>query len=191
MSLNFNDAERQDDLIPSGTVARVMLKIRAGGYDDPTGQWPRGFTTRGKTGAVWLDCEYVILAGPYAKRRVWGKIGLHSPKGDAWRNMGRKFMRAMLESARGIMPKDMSPEAVQARTIGDLTDLNGLEFVARIDIEEGAAGYDDKNTIQAAVTPNQKAYAEAMGEGSTPNGAATPSGASTSSAPASAPGWLD
>ena len=76
--------------------------------------------------------------------------------------MGRSFVRGMLNSARGISDKDMSPEAQAARRIGGFADLDGIEFVARIDVGTDANG-DDKNEIRSAVTPDHKDYAQIMG----------------------------
>ncbi|MFC0210735.1 hypothetical protein, partial [Chelativorans intermedius] len=41
-------------------------------------------------------------------------------------------------------------------------DLDGLEFVARIDIGTDAMG-EEKNEIRAAVTPDHRDYAQVMG----------------------------
>ncbi len=48
-------------------------------------------------GAVYLACEFVVLEGPFAKRKVWSMIGLYSPKGPEWGNIGRSFLRAILK----------------------------------------------------------------------------------------------
>ena len=58
------------------------------------------------TGAVYLDAEYTVLEGPYARRKVWSLIGLYSPKGPDWANMGRGLIRGILNSARGVSDKD-------------------------------------------------------------------------------------
>ncbi|MFC3119424.1 hypothetical protein ACFOHS_19180 [Jhaorihella thermophila] len=68
----------------------------------------------------------------------------------------------MLNSARGISDKDQSPQAQAARRIGGFADLDGLEFVARIDIGTDAMG-EEKNEIRAAVTPDHRDYAQIMG----------------------------
>jgi hypothetical protein len=93
---------------------------------------------------------------------VFSLMGLHSPNGPNWANMGRSLVRGILNSARGISDKDNSPEAQAARRIGGLADLDGLEFVARIDIGSDASG-DDKNEIRSAVTPDHRDYAQLMG----------------------------
>lgn len=54
--------------------------------------------------------------------------------------MGLTFIRAALNSARNVHPADNSPQAQAARRISGFADLDGLEFAARIDIEEGRLG---------------------------------------------------
>ncbi|SFC00399.1 hypothetical protein [Tropicimonas isoalkanivorans] len=159
---DFNDAQSNTNLIPKGTLAKVRLTIRPGGFDDPSQGWTGGYATRGSTGAVYLNGEFTVLEGPYARRKIFTLIGLHSPKGPDWANMGRSLVRGMLNSARGISDKDTSPEAQAARRINGFADLDGLEFVARIDIGSDAMG-EDKNEIRAAVTPDHRDYAQVMG----------------------------
>jgi hypothetical protein len=164
---DFNDAQSNANVIPKGTLAKVRLSIRPGGFDDPAQGWTGGFAKRGATGAVYLDAEYTVLEGPYARRKIWSMIGLYSPKGPDWANMGRSLIRGILNSARGISDKDKSPEAQTRRRIAGFQELDGLEFVARIDIGSDTNG-EDKNEIRAAVTPDHRDYAARMGHPSVP-----------------------
>jgi hypothetical protein len=159
---DFNDAKAVVTLIPKGTVAKVRLTIRPGGYDDPDQGWTGSYATRGSTGSIYLNCEYTILEGPYARRKVFGLIGLFSPKGPDWGNMGRAFVRGLLNSAHGLSDRDISPQAQVARRIASFADLDGLEFVARIDVGTDASG-DERNEIRTAVTPDHRGYADIMG----------------------------
>jgi hypothetical protein len=159
---DYNDAKANPNLIPKGTLARMRLSIRPGGFDDAGQGWTGGYATRGSTGAVYLNGEFTVLEGPYAKRKIWTLIGLYSPKGPDWANMGRSLIRGMLNSARGLSDKDVSPQAQAARRISGFADLDGLEFVARIDIGTDTNG-DEKNEIRGAVTPDHKDYAQVMG----------------------------
>ncbi len=177
---DFNDAEAQTgfDLIPKGTLVKVRLSIKPGGFDEPAQGWTGGWATLSEqTGSVYLNAEFVVLDGPYVKRKLWSLIGLYSPKGDEWTNMGRSFIRAMLNSARGIDPKDASPQAQLARRIAHFGELDGLEFVGRVDIEQDSRG-DDKNTIRQAVEPGHKDYAALMA-----GGVAGPAGTVSQAAP--------
>ena len=180
---DFNDAEDQREfaLIPPKTLAKVIMTIRPGGYDDASQGWTGGYATRSdKTGAVYLNAKFTILEGPFAKRVVFGMIGLYSPKGPDWTNMGRSFLRAILNSARGIHPADQTPQAQTARRIRGFADLDGIEFVVRIDVEKDQNG-EDKNVVKAAIQPDSKEYAALMGAVSR---APVPSGGFSSSAPA-------
>jgi len=163
---DFNDAQTNTNLIPKGTLAKVRLTIRPGGFDDPSQGWTGGYATRGSTGSVYLNGEFTVLEGQYARRKIFTLIGLHSPKGPDWANMGRAFIRGMLNSARGLSDKDQSEVAQVARRISGFADLDGLEFVARIDIGTDTNG-DDKNEVRAAVTPDHKEYAAIMGAAGT------------------------
>ena len=165
---DFNDAESQTsyDLMPKGTVVPVRMTLKPGGYDDPSQGWTGGYATRNETsGSVYLNAEFIITEGPFAKRKVWSLIGLLSLKGPEWGNMGRSFVRGVLNSARGLSDKDNSPQAQTARRIQGFADLDGIEFLAKIDVGKDANG-DPKNEIKFAITPNQKdwdAYVQSGG----------------------------
>lgn len=172
---DYNDAKQNHNLIPKGTLARLRLTIRPGGFDDPSQGWTGGYATRGNSGAVYLNGEFTVLEGPYAKRKIFTLIGLYSPKGPDWANMGRGLIRGILNSARGISDKDVSPEAQAARRISGFADLDGLEFVGRIDVGTDASG-EEKNEIRGAVTPDHRDYAQLMGRHAAPAGFAAPTG---------------
>ena len=160
---DFNSAQGNTNLIPKGTLIKVRLTIRPGGFDDESQGWTGGYAKRSATGAVYLDAEYTVLEGPFAKRKIWSLIGLYSPKGPDWGNMGRSRVRGILNSARGISDKDVSPEAQMKRRIAGFVDLDGLECVVRADLGTDTNG-DDKNEVRSAVTPDHKDYAGIMGQ---------------------------
>src|SRR5512134_1470116 len=85
---DFNDAQNTS-IMPKGEIVKVRTVIRPGGYDDPAQGWTGGYATRGDSGAVYLNAEFTVLEGPYARRKIFTLIGLHSPKGPEWANMGR------------------------------------------------------------------------------------------------------
>ena len=196
---DFNDAEEQRsyEAIPKGTIAPVRMTIKPGGYDDPSQGWTGAYATRNETtGSIYLNTEFVLLEGPHARRRVWSLIGLLSPKGPAWGNMGRSLVRGILNSACGLSEKDTSPQAQAIRRIDGLHVLDGIEFLARIDI--GKDENDNlKNEIRFAVTPNHKdwqAFLEAGGQwrpnaagANTPPQNARPGATGAAQAPAAAP----
>lgn len=162
---DFNDAEQQQgfDLIPKGTLIPVRMVLKPGGYDDPSQGWVGGYASESfETGSVYLAAEFVVTGGEHAKRKLWTNVGLHSPKGPTWAQMGRSFVRAALNSARNIHPQDTSPQAVAARRIQGFHELDGLEFIARVDVEKDPKG-EDRNVIRLAVEPDHPEYARIKG----------------------------
>jgi len=168
---DFNDAEPQmgpiGELIPDGTFARLKLKIRPGGVD---GAVPadKGLLRSAKSGdAKMLDCELIVMSGPYARKRLWQNFTVAGGKTDdkgqsiAWK-ISKSTFRAMIESATGIDPKDMSDAAKQKRTIQSLSQLQGIEFAARIMIEPGEPGYRDQNRLANVVIRGEPNYEAIM-----------------------------
>ncbi len=162
---DYNDAEQQQgfDLIPKGTIVPVRMTLKPGGHDDPAQGWTGGYATESfDTGSVYLACEFVVTGGPFAKRKMWSNVGLHSRKGPTWGQMGRSFIRAALNSSRNVHPQDNTPQAAGARRINGFADLDGIEFIARVDVEKDAKG-EDRNVVKVAVEPDHKDYAALMG----------------------------
>lgn len=160
---DFNDAESQQsgfDLIPKGTVVPVRMTIKPGGHDDHSQGWTGGYATQSfETGAVYLAGEFIVTAGPFAKRKLWSNVGLFSQKGPTWAGMGRTFIRAALNSSRNVHPQDNSAQAAAARRINGFSDLDGIEFVVRVDVEKDNRG-DDRNVIKTVVEPDHKDYGQ-------------------------------
>ena len=162
---DFNSASEPAsfELIPKGTLVRVRMTIRPGGFDDASQGWTGGYATKSSsTGSVYLNCEFVVTDGEFARRKMWSLIGLHSPKGPEWANMGRTMVKAILNSARNVLPADSSQAAQNARRISGFADLDGIEFLGKVDWDNDQTG-QDKAVIKTAVTPEHKDYAAAMG----------------------------
>ena len=174
---DFNSAERQQsfELIPAGTIVPLIMVIKPGGSGD--GGW---LTASKNSDAMMLNCEFTVTEGSFAKRKVFQYMvlsgGKQNDKGESIAgNITRSTLRAMLESARGILPEDMSDTAVNKRRIAGWQDFNGLCFVAKIGVEKGQGGYQDKNKIQAVITPDMKDYAPAPQVAAPTPAAAAPS----------------
>ena len=161
---DFNDAEEPMSLglIPKGTLVKTCLSIMPGGYDDETQGWTGGYATRSRQSeAVYLNCKFIIMAGEYAKRHLFHMIGLHSVKGPIWADMGRTFIKSLLNSAKGIQPSDESPQAKQARIIQSFADLEGLVCVLKVGVELDSQDHE-RNRVQAVITPDHPQYKTLM-----------------------------
>jgi hypothetical protein len=155
-TLDLNDAgpQRSFDLIPAGTIATVQMIIRMGGAGED------GWLTRSKDGGCEMfDCEFIVVDGEFAKRKIWQMLVLtgttdgHAKAAE----ISRGFLRGVLESARNIKPNDTS-EAAQGKRKADIGDFNNLRFIARIGIEKSKnPDFPDKNRLEA-VTPDQRQW---------------------------------
>jgi len=173
MALDFNDAEEQRSgvLIPDGTFVKASLHIRPGGASlanqDPldTGL----FKASDKSDAIMLDCEFTVLQGQYAHRKWWELMtiagGSLDEKGvsKGW-NMTKSRIRAMLESALALDPKDMSDQTKIRRQIPNFKFIDGMPFYCKLTVEPGGdkpggGKYSDKNVIDRIIIPGDAEYA--------------------------------
>jgi hypothetical protein len=154
--------QRSDELIPAGTIATLQLHIRPGHAGEG------GLLTRSKDGTCeMLDLEFIVVDRPHIKRKLWERyvlVGTTAGQEEAVK-ISRGKLRAIIESARGIKPDDMSEQARKARTV-ELRDFDGLRFIARIGIEKGGPrndgrgeNYADRNVIAQIITPDKKGWA--------------------------------
>jgi hypothetical protein len=161
--MNFNDAsggQRSFDLIPAGTVVILQMNIRPGGAgSDGDAGWLR-LAADGNSEAV--DCEFTVVSPPeYAKRKLWALLtvaGIAPGHAEAAR-ISRELLCAILESARGVLPKDLSEAAQAARNV-DWNAFQYLRFVARLGVKPAQGQYPAKNIILEAITPDRKAWTQ-------------------------------
>lgn len=159
MAFDFNNAQEQREggLIADGTVAVVHMTVRPGNAGEG------GWLKRSKNGdSQAMDCEFTVVEGPFAKRKFWSLFTVEgTTEGHAKAaEISASRLRGILESAKGIRPDDESDAAKAARRVNSWGDFDGMRFVAKIGIEKAkeGSGYKDKNTLDAAVTPDRKAW---------------------------------
>jgi hypothetical protein len=85
----------------------------------------------------------------------------------------RSRLRAILESARGIKPQDVSEAAKKARR-AELRDFERIRFMAELGIEKGKDGYRDKNILHRVITPDHKKWRQIEQNPGDPVGQPTP-----------------
>lgn len=166
--MDFSTAAPQQNfsLIPAGTIVKVMMTIQPGNYADKDKGWTTEYVSEGRSGAKFLKGEFEVLTGEFQGRKIWSLIGLYSPKGPTYEEMGRTFMRSLLESARNILPADQSPEANIKRRAEGFKSLTGIPFLVEVGMGSKQDG-SDKNEIKRVITPSYPRYSELMGLGNT------------------------
>jgi hypothetical protein len=189
---DYNDADQQrsGELIPEKTVCKLMMTIRPGNAG------PEGWLTdSASSDAQYLNAEFTVLEGPFVNRKLWQNMvvsgGKQNEKGQSIAGeITRSTLRAMLESARNIQPTDMSEAACVKRRVQSFSEFDQMIFVAKIGIEKGKDGYQDKNKIAVVITPDKKEYQAVMSEWAVSEVAPSPFGGGSAQGGISpAPSW--
>jgi hypothetical protein len=169
---DMNDAEpqRSGEPIPDGTFAKVTMALRPGGIDGQS-EIDKGLLKASNTvgsDVLNLDCEFTIVEGPHAKRKFWQTLTASGGKVDekgvsiSWK-ITKSTIRAMIDSALGLNPEDMSEAAKQKRVLRGLADLNGITFVAKIKVEpSNDPRYGDANKLARVILPTEKEWQAVM-----------------------------
>jgi hypothetical protein len=147
------------ELIPEGTAATVSIHIRAGGVGED------GMLKRSAKGdCEMLHLEFTVLDGTYKGRKFWEYLILEG-ESEGQKKMPASSigtLKAILDSALGLKPDDVSPEARAKRTV-ELRQFEGMSFIAKVGIEKGGpkkdgGNYDDKNTLAGVITRDKKEW---------------------------------
>jgi hypothetical protein len=156
-NLDFNTADEQRvfDIIPNGTICTLQMTVRPGGAGD--GGWLKMSKAGGSEA---LDCEFIVVDGEFAKRRLWQLYTLQgtTPGHAEAGKISRNILRAILESARGIEPSDISEAAQAARKASSWGDFANIRFLAKVGVQAARDGYDAKNTIKEVITPDRSCW---------------------------------
>jgi len=165
---DLNDAQPQmapvGDLIPDGTFAKLKMTIRPGGTNGSTPIDAGLLKASQSSDAKLLDCEFTVVAGPYARRKFWQNFTVAGGKLDekgqskGW-NISKATFRAMVDSALGLDPRDESAAAKAKRVFQGLKQLDGIVVAARIMVEPASdPQYRDANKLANVVLPGEPQY---------------------------------
>ena len=200
MSFDMNDAEPQKngELIQDGTFAKVTMTLRPGGTDGQ-GEIDRGLLKASAapgSDVLMLDAEFTLVEGPQARRKFWQMFTVAGGKLDeqgqsiGWK-ISKSSLRAMIDSALGLDPHDMSEAAKAKRILRGLGDLNGITFVAKIKVEASDdPRYAPSNKLDRVVVPNEPEWRKVMdGEVLAPSPSTRARSKAAPSTPAPQPAW--
>jgi len=172
MTFDMNDVAPQQsgDLIPDGTFAKVTMSIRKGGVDGMS-EVDRGLlksSNQPGSDVRMVDAEFTVAEGTFARRKFWQNFTVQGGKLDeqgqsiGWKISKSQF-RAMIDSALGLNPEDMSEAAKAKRVLRGLADLDGITFVAKIQVEPNRnPAYKDANKLDHVVLPTAPEWQRVM-----------------------------
>ena len=185
-----NTGSTSFDLIPAGTLAKVVIIVKEIKHSQ-------------STGAKFIDLEMVIDGGKFDRRRVYGVIC------DPWDS---KTSEKAKEMAVGAITRIMeyigvfdpaNPESYNAFNSAGIEEvamaINTKTAGIVIGIKKGSNGYSDRNEVKEWQSPNPKSNGfksfsaaqagketmAAPGEATAPVSAPKPQ-----SVPAAAPPWM-
>ena len=200
MSFDMNDAEPQKsgELIPDGTFAKITMTIRPGGTDGQS-EIDRGLLKASNapgSDVLMVDAEFTVAEGPHVRRKFWQMFTVSGGKVDehgvsiGWK-ISKGSFRAMIDSALGLDPSDMSEAAKAKRILRGLADLNGISFVAKIKVEPSDdPRYGDSNKLDRVVLPSEPEWRKVMdGENLAPSPSTRAPPKAASPASPAAPAW--
>lgn len=180
MSLcNLNDAKdqasRPSGPIPNGSCVLVKLTIKDPKY--PYSEME--MVAQAQSGILYLDAEYEVLSGTYQGAPIWENLFLPVELQTLTMSNGQKTacdiaaskIKAIMNAAHKLDPKDESPEAQRKRVVkSSWLELNGLIFPIIVGINKQQTT-DSKgrkywnNNVYRIVTPDHADYQDLMGGG--------------------------
>lgn len=160
--------------VPSGSRVLVHLTIEKPKYASRDDE----MVVMAKTGLLQLFCRMEVAAGSYEGVAWYENIALPSRAQNIRLTEGQqkacgsggRTLRAIVEAVRGVDPKDKSPEADRKRILNSWSDLDDMEFPARLGIsKEPYEGRDGRmywsNTLSRILPCTDKEYQEVMNGG--------------------------
>lgn len=166
--LDFREAEDMSDysVIPAKEVVRVKTIIKKGNYNNDEMGLKEGWASKSdNTGAIYLNCEFKIISQKYNGIKIFQVIGIHSNKGERWGNMGKSFIKAILNSHFQLDPFDKSEFSEKKRILNNIGDLHGMDFIAEIGVENDKIRGGYRNTIKKPIMKNEEKYKSFISNG--------------------------
>lgn len=160
--------------VPGGSRVLVRLTIEKPQYSSPDDE----LVALAKSNLLYLFCRLEVVAGSYEGVYWLENIMLPSRAQNIRLTEGQqkacgsggRILRAIVESVNRIDPKDKSPQAERKRVLRSWSDLDGLEFPARLGISKKSyEGKDGRlywsNTLSRILPCTDKEYQEIMNGG--------------------------
>lgn len=146
------DAAADSRVIPEGTLAWAMVKVRPFNLDQGLVLRP----TKSTDGNAYLDVELTLLDCQYRGLSVFDTFAISGPECRE----GMAKVRHILEVGReiqGFAATDSKYRlGVSSGAQGDmvLMELNELRCAVKIGVEKGEGSYPDKSKVRAYLSPN-------------------------------------
>lgn len=137
-------------LIPDGTPVCMVMRINRSQYGE--------LVTESASGAKYLKSEFIVCGGQHSNRKISQLVGIHSPKGPKWSEMGGAFLKTLYLSAKGVNEEEPV-------IINDYDELERKPFACIIGIskeKDREGNVREYNIINKILLPMDSEYGEVM-----------------------------
>jgi len=173
MAINLNDADDQDRSVMPPGPCWVKSRVKRGNSGDD------GLLRLAKNQhSLMLELEYVVIDDDewrgkkildfvtcdlieYDRADPLAPVALTADKLTGLQTsvrMGRARLKAMINSAYGLMPNDNSDEAQARRTIESYSAFDGLCFMAQVEVRPAEGKFKERNYVDFIIEPGDPAY---------------------------------
>ncbi len=158
--LNLNDAAEQSKgsrVLPPMSKVLVRLTIQTPTADS-VGSSPE--LTRRAIGLEQLSTTLEVVTGSFTGAYFYHNFNIAGASTDGHYkaiDISMRHIRALVEAARGVSPKDASPHATQCRMLQSWSELHGLIFPVQVDCKESEKGYIN-NIMKSVITVDDADY---------------------------------
>jgi hypothetical protein len=174
MAINLNEADNQDRAIMPAGPYWVKARIRPGQAGDD------GLLRLAKNAhSLMLDLQLTVIDNDeWRGKQIFDLItcdlleydqsedplAIPPLKGTNLANlqtsvrMGRSKLKAMINSAYGLMPNDDSDQARAKRTIESFGAFDGLCFMAQVEVQPARDSFKERNVVDFIIEPGDPAY---------------------------------
>lgn len=166
--------ERAYGPVPGGSRVLVRLTVEPPRYPSSEDR----LVAQAKSGLLYLYCRLEVIGGTYDG--VYWHENIMLPCGVQYIGLtegqrkvcgsGGRTLRAIVEAVNRIEPKDVSPQAAEKRRLSSWSELDGVEFPARLGIDrQPYEGNDGRlywsNTLGRVLTCSDREYQEILNGG--------------------------
>lgn len=171
--LNLNNASEQStgfSIIPPKSKVLVIMNIEAPA-SDRIGSYPELCRSK-NSNLEYLNVTLEVLAGSFKGKQIYHNfnvLGADTEKQKKAVDISMSQLRALVEAACHISPKDNSSHAQKARMLNSYSELSGKIFPIEVKCTETTSQKTDEtfivNSLKSIVTMDDDAYDNLMNGG--------------------------
>lgn len=168
LDLNMESEQKNRNYgpVPAGSKVMVRISVETPKYGLQDTPW----VAQAKSGLLGLWCKFTVVGGLYDGVEWYDNLWLPAGYQNIRLNEGQTTtcnrsgaqIRAIIEAHRGINPKATDDRSIRGRQLAEWTDMQDMEFPAKLGISKEPYEKDGKkywnNYITSIITPDKEEY---------------------------------